>query len=379
MKNIFPAGRPVVGNLLIGRDALLDELGNILTIGQSVVLIAPRRYGKTSVALEILKRFKNKGYFIADIDIFDVTDKRHLAEKMIESCLQNNPVPISRYWKKLRTGALSVLGMLKFKPSDDDLEMVLQLGKPSVDEDKILDSALDFPETFCRRHHKKMVLFMDEFQDVLKVGGEALLKKMRSKFQRHENVIYVFAGSQESLMRTLFQFKQHAFYKFARLFEVGNINKSDFASYIVEAFRTVKITIDGECVETILKITDGHPYYTQLFCQMLYIKSLKEKKNTISLSDVSCSGTEVVEHESALFDEIWKELGNKKHSRNIVGLIVQKTSPYLCRGTSKENVSRILSDLVHHGHVIKTGTGKSTQYFIQDPFFERYVRAKLKE
>ncbi len=79
MKNIFPAGRPVVGNLLIGRDALLDELGNILTIGQSVVLIAPRRYGKTSVALEILKRFKNKAYFIADIDIFDVTDKRHLA------------------------------------------------------------------------------------------------------------------------------------------------------------------------------------------------------------------------------------------------------------------------------------------------------------
>lgn len=368
-----------MGHFLIGREELLNELEDILAIGQSVVLVAPRRYGKTSVALELLKRFKAKGYFIADIDIFDVTDKRHLAEKVIESCLRNNPVPLERYWKKLKSGTLSVLGMLKFKPSDDDMEMVLQLGKPSVDEDKVMDSALDFPETFCRRHHKKMVIFMDEFQEVLKVGGEALLKVMRSKFQRHENVIYVFAGSQESLMTTLFQFKQHAFYRFGRLFEIGNIDKVEFASYIAETFAAEKIGIASGGVDMILKITEGHPYYTQLLCQILYITCLKKKKAAIVSIDISAAESEIVEHEWALFDEMWKELGDKKHSRNIVALIAQTISPYLHKSTSKENVSRILSDLVHLGHIAKTGTGKATGYFVKDPFFARYVLLKLKD
>lgn len=379
MKNAFQAGRPVVGHSLVGRDELLDELENILAIDQSVVLVAPRRYGKTSVALEVLKRFKKRGYFVADVDVFDVTDKRRLADKIIESCLQNNPVPVARYWKKLKAGALSVLSMLKFKPSDDDIEMVLQLSKPSVDEDKILDDALDFPEKFCRRHDKKMILFMDEFQDILKMGGEALLKKMRAKFQRHKNVIYVFAGSQESLMKTLFQLKQHAFYKFARIFEVGTISQEAFAPYITRSFAEGKIKITDDGVSAILKISGGHPYYTQLLCQMIYINCLKTKSTVISLPDISTAAHEVVAHEEAFFDETWKELGNKKHSRGIAGLIAQGKSPYSYEGSTKENISRILSDLVHYGTIGKTGTGKSTQYFHKDPFFTQYVQLKFKD
>lgn len=368
-----------MGHSLVGRDELSDELENILAIDQSVVLVAPRRYGKTSVALEVLKRFKKRGYFVADIDVFDVTDKRRLADKIIESCLQNNPVPIARYWKKLKAGALNVLSMLKFKPSDDDIEMMLQLSKPSVDEDKILDDALDFPETFCGRHDKKMILFMDEFQDILKMGGEALLKKLRAKFQRHKNVVYIFAGSQESLMKTLFQLKQHAFYKFARIFEVGTISQEAFAPYITRSFVEGKIKIAGDGVDAVLKITGGHPYYTQLLCQMIYINCLKTKNASVSLPDISIAAREVVTHEEAFFDEIWKELGNKKHSRGIVGLIALGKSPYFHEGTTKENISRILSDLVHYGTIGKSGAGKTTCYFIKDPFFARYVGIKLED
>ncbi|MBU4485126.1 hypothetical protein KKA47_06875, partial [bacterium] len=163
MKQLFPAGRPVAGEMFIGRKELMDEMNNILTIGQSIVLIAPRRYGKTSIALETLGNFRQKNYFVAEIDIFDITDKRHLAEKIIESCLQNNPVSITKYWKKLKRGALNVLSMLQFKPSDDEMELVLQLGMPKIDEEKVLDEALDFPEEFSKRYKKTMILFIDEF------------------------------------------------------------------------------------------------------------------------------------------------------------------------------------------------------------------------
>ncbi len=113
MKQLFPAGKPVSGNMLIGRKTLLTELTQILAIGQSIVLIAPRRYGKTSIALEILNQFKTKDWFISEIDIFNITDKQNFSEKIIESCLKNNPISIASYWHKLKSGAVGILYQLR--------------------------------------------------------------------------------------------------------------------------------------------------------------------------------------------------------------------------------------------------------------------------
>lgn len=379
MKQLFPAGKPVAGDMFIGRKELMDEMNNILTIGQSIVLVAPRRYGKTSIALEMLGNFKKRDYFVAEIDIFDITDKRHLAEKIIESCLQNNPVSITKYWRKLKRGALNVLSMLQFKPSDDEMELVLQLGMPKIDEEEVLDEALDFPEKFSKRYKKTMILFIDEFQEIIKIGGTQLLKKMRSKFQKHSDVIYIFAGSQESLMKDLFQSKQHAFYRFGRLFEVGAIDDKDFSPYIIRSFKSVKMNIGIEQVEDILQGTGGHPYYTQLLCQMIYIYCLTQKKNNIDRNDVELAQNSVLEHELAYFDEIWKELGNKKSSRNIMLNIAGGESPYSYTGTTKENIARILSDLIRYGHLAKYGSGKNVEYQIKDPFFKKYILGKKME
>lgn len=278
MKQLFPSGRPVGGEMLIGREGILDELDDIINIGQSIILVAPRRYGKTSIVLALLERFKKKGHFIGDVDMFEVTGRKALAEKIIETCLKNNPVPLERYWNGLKKGALNVLSMLKFKPADEDVEMVLQLGQPVINEERLLDDALDFPERFCARHNKQMVMFLDEFQDVSKIGGEALLKKMRAKIQRHKNVVYIFAGSQESMMTELFQHKQHAFYRFGRMFTIGGIDEKDFLPYIARSFETEGIKIGAGALGTIISITKGHPYYTQLLCQMIYIRSLLSQR-----------------------------------------------------------------------------------------------------
>ena len=90
MKNkIFQAGRPVMGEKLIGREKILENIVRLLISGQSVVLIAPRRFGKTSLLIEALARIKNQGFFTANIDIFATPTKRILAEQITESVLKN--------------------------------------------------------------------------------------------------------------------------------------------------------------------------------------------------------------------------------------------------------------------------------------------------
>jgi len=58
-EHIITAGKPVIGDQLIGRQKEIGLINHYLDTGQSVVLIAPRRYGKTSLLLEILRQRKN--------------------------------------------------------------------------------------------------------------------------------------------------------------------------------------------------------------------------------------------------------------------------------------------------------------------------------
>jgi len=53
IKQIFKIGRPVTGKELIGREKEVNELLPRAMGGQSMILVAPRRYGKTSILFEV--------------------------------------------------------------------------------------------------------------------------------------------------------------------------------------------------------------------------------------------------------------------------------------------------------------------------------------
>ena len=57
MKRLFVTGVPVTGNDFAGRKNELREIRHSLQNGQSVVVIAPRRFGKTSLIMGMRMRF----------------------------------------------------------------------------------------------------------------------------------------------------------------------------------------------------------------------------------------------------------------------------------------------------------------------------------
>ncbi|WP_053006276.1 hypothetical protein [Desulfosporosinus acididurans] len=70
---------------------------------------------------------------------------------------------------------------------------------------------------------KHMILVFDEFQEVIRIAGEDALKVMRSYFQAHQNVAYLFLGSKEGMMNTIFGDKRQAFYRFATILPIPSI------------------------------------------------------------------------------------------------------------------------------------------------------------
>ena len=59
---------------------------------------------------------------------------------------------------------------------------------------------------------------------------------MRSIFQKHKNVSYIFAGSQESMMSYLFQDKSQPFFRFGIINYLGTLFKPPCLKYIKNSF-----------------------------------------------------------------------------------------------------------------------------------------------
>jgi len=72
-------GKPVTGSELIGRENEISQILQTLKAGQSIAIIAPRRFGKTSIMLEVLQRLSKNGYFTGNIDIFTIPNIGQLA------------------------------------------------------------------------------------------------------------------------------------------------------------------------------------------------------------------------------------------------------------------------------------------------------------
>ena len=364
MKRLFVTGVPVTGNDFVGRNEELRAIGHSLQNGQSVVVIAPRRFGKTSLILTILQGLQRSGSYVADVDLFTILNRKRLAESIVEKTLENKK--IERVVSRIKKGVSQAFKNIEIRQVIEDYELVLKFAEPHVSLDDLLGAALDFPQKFAEKEKQDLYFFYDEFGDVAKLDGEDLIKLMRGKFQRHSNVCYIFAGSHESLMKELFTKRKSAFYRFARVIYLEEITSSDFADYIKKRFMQEGIAIPDNAIEGIMGMTRCHPYYTQLLCGFVHYV-VAGKKTRVEPADIEEGYEEAFISEKTYLEKLWEELtvGQLETLFRII------SSESLYSNETRTNVGRAVKSLLFKGIVKRTGRGK---YSIIDPFFQEFLR-----
>lgn len=360
----------MIGEELIGREEELKEIRHLLQTGQSIILLAPRRFGKTSLILTVLKQLKEKGHYVADVDLFGIPDRRTLAERITESCLENKR--IYGFITKLKEGAKDLFKSVEVRQTIEDFEFVLRFGQPKADTFALLREAFDLPEELAQKANKDFFFFYDEFGDIRKFDGEEILKLARSKFQRHRRVSYVFAGSYESVMKEIFADGKSAFYKFGRIIYLKEIKEGDFIRYITARFRQENLCISEEITKNLLSKTRCHPYYTQLLCQHIYYL-VKGEKEIIEGVDVEEGLENALLSELTHLDKMWEELSRAPAQLTLLLNIARhEDNLYSLEQKNGINVSRCLTSLVKRGIIQRL----NDTYRIIDPFLEYYLARK---
>jgi len=286
--NPYIAGSPVTGvEMFFGRDDVFERIRRNL-IGRhrdsSILLYGQRRTGKTSVLYQ-LHRQLGPGYRCIFIDLhgLDFTGMGNFLLDIASS--------ISRGLQREHQLTVPV-------PDDE-----IFLANPrSVFETVFLDAVW----SALGKDH--LVLMLDEvvrLDDEVKAGRieREVFDYLRHLMQHHAQLNFVFSlGSNLEGMR-----KDYAFlFGVALQLRISFLEPDAARDLIIEPVRE-HYQVAPEAVTKILRITSGHPYYTQLVCHCLFDRWSRSPKPVMTEADVDAVLSDAIELGSANLTYVWED------------------------------------------------------------------------
>ena len=377
MQNPFRFGSVVTGEDFADRRAELAELAKELRDGQHLFLLSPRRYGKTSLIFALLDGLRRQGLLAAYVDAFRATTPIQLLELLASAALRAAESRPERLFRL----ATDLLGRIRPQVGTDATghsTLSLDIGSAPRNRLAVQEEVLELPERLAAKRKRRLVVVFDEFQEIQRFPGGGIEKTLRSHFQTHRHVSYLFAGSKESTLRDMAARERSPFYKFGRLMSLGPIPVAEFAPYLAERFKRGRLGVSKETLDAILAAAADIPYNAQRLCHELWALRVGETDRIVE-PDIGRAIARIVEQDSAHYCTIWDRLS--LHQRQVLQAIARSgglgifAAAFLAthRLGSHSSVQTSLRLLMKDQVLFKT----NGEYRFADPFFREWITIRL--
>lgn len=357
--NPFKFGTVVEGSFFTDREDELKKISSYIKGENHLIMISPRRYGKTSLIKKVLGESKRK-YLFLDLQI--VLSADDMAAQLLKRVYRIYPVQkLKNYVKTFR-----LIPVVNLNPVTGQTEISFKPGSAGMAP---LEDVLNLLEKLAEKEKEKIIVVFDEFQEIFRIGN-GLDRFLRSVMQTHRNINYMFLGSSESMIRNIFEKKGSPFYRFGSLMLLGKIPFDKFIDFLQLKFKAVTGNYK-ELSESILKMTGCHPFYTQQLAFTVW-ELLARSKYSPDLPERAAG--EIVQSHDNDYERIWNTL-NKTDMVILAGISASDASPLSdefsrINGTGAvSTVFSTLQRLTSKGMLVKEGT----VYSIDDPFFKRWI------
>jgi hypothetical protein len=364
----FPFEGPVAAELLIDRADDLDVLARRAADRVGVRLVAPRRYGKTSLLLAHAGRLRETGWRTAHVDFSRVADLTDVARRLAEAYAH-----LDTPWVRSHlSGLLARLGV-----SLSAIGPAVSIGpRPPMPDattaETVLYRLLDLPKTLWEADRMPTLVVFDEFQDLL-VARKDLDGLLRSRIQYHADAAaYVYAGSEPSMMRELFDRRERPLFGQADPLALDPLPIEETMSDLAQRFADEQLD-PGDALADLIVLAAGHPQRTMLLAYLLADRLATGATGTPHLA------TEVVEDALArtqpAHQALWQQLGRSE--RVVLAAVADGIPPtsrplaaehQLARGTLDAAAAR----LADQGHLIRSPRDSR----LVDPLLAEWLRRR---
>jgi hypothetical protein len=372
--NPFRFGPLALDESFTDREDELRELSADIRNGQDVVIVAPRRYGKSSLMWRVAQDLVREGVLVAQVDLMRAPTKERLAEKLAKTIYEEIATPLLRARERLKVFAsLRVAPVATVSPDTGALAFSFSGRSSGPDLDETLEALLALPARLGAERKRSVALVLDEFQEVIAIDP-GLMRLMRSVFQEQPEVAHVYLGSKRHMMARIFDDENEPFWRSAKQMQLGPIAPELFVAYAAARFTQTGKAIGHAAAAGALLITGGHPYATQELLYFLWEATAAGATAGEAELERALEATLRSEHThfSLLWDRaaaaqrmVLQALAAEGPARPLSGEYQQRHGL-----PSTATVQTALAALVRSEHVTRTGRGA---YAIAEPFLAQWI------
>lgn len=369
-RNPYSYGGPVSGPHFIGRDAEVADLVSRMVSGISVVVTAPRRYGKTSLIDRAAELVCEDHGAVISVNLMHCPGLDTFASRLVAGAYTTEGGRVRR----ARQGLPELLRRLRVQPAltlDDTGKPRFTFGGLAErDAIVVLNDVYAILSSLAKE--RPAVLILDEFQAVGELGG-GLAPALKALGDQHPKVSLIVAGSRQHLMDALVLSRGAPLYNMAERLALGPIDEHVMVRYLVDRARHGTKEMSEAAAERICELAGPVPYDIQRLAYEVFDRA----GDRIASSDADDGMSGVIRREDPNFTDGFSRM-SIRHRRVLVGIAVRRRveQPYTAAFArdvgyaGPPGVRRAIEAL----SADETLSERQGALVVADPFFAEWLR-----
>ena len=372
-------GKAFVYGMSVGGDNFTDRIEETKRIkldfenGINVILISPRRMGKTSLIKKVISEMDSPEIKVVYMDIYDCRSEYDFYNRFAETMMKSIGNQLEQVMENIKRFLVRVSPKLSFSPEPNS-EFSVSLG--ITPRDYSPEEILDLPERIAKEQGIRIVVCIDEFQQIGEFADSLTVqKRLRGVWQHHQHVSYCFFGSKKHLMENIFQSRRMPFYQFGEMLHLKCIPTEYWVPFICSRFEKYGKKISEEYAARICHTVKNYSSYVQ----QLAWNVMAETEIEVNEESFTEGFNALLEQNSSLF--IQQTEGLTTYHLNFIRLLcngihsgfnTQSVVEQYSLG-SKSNVDRIKKCLIDRELI----TIEKEGVFLADCVFELWFKREM--
>lgn len=274
------------------------ELIKMLVNGNHVALISPRRMGKTGLIHHCFAQDEIQDRFYTFlVDIYATKNLQDMVYRLgqgivnrLKSRGQSAIDGFLRFVTSLRTGiSFDGLGNANWNIGMGDI--------------KSPDFTLEEIFNYLKAANKKCIVAIDEFQAIANYPEQNVEELMRTHVQNCRNAVFVFSGSQKSMMSEMFSSPARPFYQSVSMMFLKPVALPEYEIFARRHFENAGKQIADSVVKAIYERFDGITWYLQKVLNQLFAT-----KDNVLIEDVDKAVEQIIRQNEEAYKDVLYQL-----------------------------------------------------------------------
>ena len=327
------------------------QLLELLTNGNHVALISPRRMGKTGLLCHCFAQpWVQEKYYTFLIDIYATKNLQDMVFQMGRHIIsrlkpwgQSAVDQFLRFVTSLRTGiSFDGQGNASWNLGVGDIK------SPAFTLEEIFN--------YLKAADRRCIVAIDEFQEIAHYPEQNVEALMRTYVQQCRNAVFVFSGSQKRMMSEMFSSPARPFYQSTSMMFLKPVALNEYELFSKRHFVAAHKLIDDGVMKSIYERFEGTTWYLQKVLNQLFAT-----KDHAAIEDVDKAVQSIVnQNEEAYKDTLYQlsvkqrdllvAIGQEKKAGQITGMSFVKRH-HLTSASSVQKAAQVLVEkqlVTHH-------------------------------